>query len=85
MSSQFREKRGIASSGNKELPTMDPTESDFALELKPAPKQTCIPEHQRQRMASSDTSVYQRESVFDIPDKSWSVLYFGSGKDRPSN
>jgi len=29
-------------------------------------------------------SVYQRESVFDIPDKSWSVLYFGSGKDSSS-
>jgi len=55
MSSQFREKRGLASSANNELPTMDPNESDFALELKPAPKQTCIPTHQRQRLASSDT------------------------------
>ncbi|KAH8364808.1 hypothetical protein KR084_011889 [Drosophila pseudotakahashii] len=82
MSSQFGEKRGVAKSGNDELAIMDPTESDFALELKPTPKQTCIPEHQRQRLVSSDTSVYQRESVFDMPDKSWSVLYFGAAKDR---
>jgi len=51
MSSQVGEKRGAVGSGND----MDPTESDFALELKPTPKQTCIPEHQRQRLVSSDT------------------------------
>nr|XP_016933664.1 uncharacterized protein LOC108012741 [Drosophila suzukii] len=78
MSSQVGEKRGAVGSGND----MDPTESNFALELKPTPKQTCIPEHQRQRLVSSDTSVYQRDGVFDMPDKSWSVLYFSSGKDR---
>ncbi|XP_037720931.1 uncharacterized protein LOC119554203 [Drosophila subpulchrella] len=82
MSSQVGEKRGVVGSGNEEVATMDPTESDFALELKPTPKQTCIPEHQRQRLVSSDTSVYQRDGVFDMPDKSWSVLYFSSGKDR---
>jgi len=27
--------------------------SKMALELKPSPKQTCIPEHQRERMVSS--------------------------------
>ncbi|XP_070071879.1 uncharacterized protein [Drosophila takahashii] len=78
MTSQFGEKRGVSKSGKDEMAIMDPTESDFALELKPTPKQTCIPEHQRQRLVS----VYQRESVFDIPDKSWSVLYFGAAKDR---
>jgi len=55
MSSQVGEKRGVVGSGNEEVATMDPTESDFALELKPTPKQTCIPEHQRQRLVSSDT------------------------------
>ncbi|XP_017121528.1 uncharacterized protein LOC108142290 [Drosophila elegans] len=80
MSSQFCAKCG-SSSGNDEVATMDPTESDFALELKPAPKQTCIPEHHR-RMAISETNVYQREIGYDVPEKSWSVLYFGAGKDR---
>jgi len=55
MSSQVGEKRGVVGSGNEEVATMDPTESNFALELKPTPKQTCIPEHQRQRLVSSDT------------------------------
>nr|XP_044251915.1 uncharacterized protein LOC108066504 [Drosophila takahashii] len=86
MTSQFGEKRGVSKSGKDEMAIMDPTESDFALELKPTPKQTCIPEHQRQRLVRSysflPSSVYQRESVFDIPDKSWSVLYFGAAKDR---
>ncbi|XP_017048446.1 uncharacterized protein LOC108093049 [Drosophila ficusphila] len=80
MSSQFREKCGVSS--KDELANMDPTESDFALELKPAPKQICIPEHQRQRVSCSQTSVYQRNTAFELPDKSWSVLYFGAGKDR---
>lgn len=29
--------------------------SEMALELKPSPKQTCIPLHQRQRLVSSET------------------------------
>lgn len=29
--------------------------SEMALDLKPSPKQTCIPLHQRQRMVSSET------------------------------
>ncbi|XP_017080295.1 uncharacterized protein LOC108114052 [Drosophila eugracilis] len=84
MSSKFGEKLGLASNGitSDDLAAMDPTETDFALELKPTPKLTCIPEHQRKRLVSSDTSVYQRENVFDMPDKSWSVLYFGAGKNR---
>ncbi|XP_044312694.1 uncharacterized protein LOC108041955 [Drosophila rhopaloa] len=86
MSSQFGKKCGGSSSGgssgNNKLATMDPTESNFGLELKPTPKQTCIPEHQRHRLANSDTNVYQRNIGYDMPDKSWSVLYFGAGKDR---
>ncbi|KAH8380614.1 hypothetical protein KR009_011784 [Drosophila setifemur] len=86
MSSRFEKcgRGSSGSSGSDELASMvDPTESDFALELKPTPKQTCIPLHQRQRMANSDTSVYQREMEYDVPDKSWSVLYFGAVKDKP--
>ncbi|XP_030372221.1 uncharacterized protein LOC115622425 [Scaptodrosophila lebanonensis] len=61
--------------------SIQPTESDFALELKSAPKQTCIPMNQR-RLVNSETSVNQRSLDFDMPDKSWSVLYFGA-KEKP--
>ncbi|KAH8415534.1 hypothetical protein KR222_002467 [Zaprionus bogoriensis] len=56
--------------------------SEMALELKPSPKQTCIPLHQRQRMVSSETSVSSKKLDIDIPDKSWSVLYIGNKKDE---
>ncbi|KAL7734787.1 hypothetical protein ACLKA6_011072 [Drosophila palustris] len=55
--------------------------SEMALELKPSPKQTCIPLHQRQRLVSSETSVNSKKLDIDIPDKSWSVLYIGAKKD----
>ncbi|KAH8339032.1 hypothetical protein KR074_001044 [Drosophila pseudoananassae] len=85
MSSRFEEKCGRGSSGSSasdDLVAVDPTESDFALELKPAPKQTCIPLHQRQRMVNSATSVFQRDLEYTVPDKSWSVLYIGGIKDK---
>ncbi|KAH8256254.1 hypothetical protein KR026_011800 [Drosophila bipectinata] len=83
MSSRFEEKCGRGSSGSSTSDDLlvDPTESDFALELKPTPKQTCIPLHQRQRMVSSATSVFKRDLEYTVPDKSWSVLYIG-GKDK---
>ncbi|KAH8295647.1 hypothetical protein KR018_001394 [Drosophila ironensis] len=86
MSSKVGEKCGGSRDSNvtdeQHLGVVDPSESDFALELKPTPKQTCIPLHQRQRMVSSDTSVYQRDIEYAVPDKSWSVLYFGAAKDK---
>ncbi|ALC44210.1 CG32440 [Drosophila busckii] len=57
-------------------------ESEMSLDLKPSPKQTCIPLHQRQRLVSSDTSVNSRKIDIDMPDKSWSVLYIGSKRDE---
>ncbi|EDW79429.1 uncharacterized protein Dwil_GK20474 [Drosophila willistoni] len=67
---------------SEDAKAMDCTENDFALELKPAPKQLCIPLHQRRRMVVSDTSMGHRPMEFEIPDKSWSVLYFGADRNK---
>ncbi|KAH8384488.1 uncharacterized protein LOC110190678 [Drosophila serrata] len=71
---------GVGSSGSEDMMTMDPTEHNFALELKPAPKQLCIPMHQR--LTSSETNVFHRDVDYEVPDKSWSVLYIGTTKEK---
>ncbi|XP_017140344.1 uncharacterized protein LOC108154552 [Drosophila miranda] len=61
------------------------TDSDCALQLKPAPKLVCIPQQlHRHRLFTSDISINQRPREYDVLDKSWSVLYFGAPKDKNS-
>ncbi|XP_022218054.2 uncharacterized protein LOC111071177 [Drosophila obscura] len=64
------------------------TDSDFALQLRSAPKLVCIPQqHQqhRQRLFNSEISIPLRPMEYEISDKSWSVLYIGAVKNKNKN
>ncbi|EDW18563.1 uncharacterized protein LOC6582384 isoform X2 [Drosophila mojavensis] len=84
MSSQFGVEKcgGEGSETNGAAAVMNSLTSEMCLDLKPSPKQTCIPLHQRHRLVNSETSVNSKKLDIDMPDKSWSVLYIGAKKDK---
>ncbi|TDG52643.1 hypothetical protein AWZ03_000876 [Drosophila navojoa] len=84
MSSQFGVGKcgGEGSETNGAAAVMNSLTSEISLDLKPSPKQTCIPLHQRHRLVNSETSVNAKKLDIDMPDKSWSVLYIGTKKDK---
>ncbi|XP_023174187.1 uncharacterized protein LOC111601703 [Drosophila hydei] len=84
MSSQFDVEKcgGEGSEATGAAAVINSLTSEMCLDLKPSPKQTCIPLHQRHRLVNSETSVNSKKMDIDMPDKSWSVLYIGAKKDK---